>query len=98
MRLRSMVVIGFAVAVLVISGLGFVIKMTEFSMTIVNADVEGFGVVAIGIYLLGMVPMVFLNLWAVFTGKFRDIERPKYRIFELEREIERGGELREHHA
>lgn len=98
MKLRTMVVIGFAVAVLVISGLGFIIKMTEFSMTIVNADVEGFGVVAIGIYLLGMVPMVFLNLWAVFSGKFRDIERPKYRIFELEREIERGGELREHHA
>ena len=98
MKLRTMVVIGFAVAVLVISGLGFIIKMTEFSMTIVNADVEGFGVVAIGIYLLGMVPMVFLNLWAVFTGKFRDIERPKYRIFELEREIERGGELRDHHA
>lgn len=98
MKLRTMVVIGFAVAVLVISGLGFIIKMTEFSMTIVNADVEGFGVVAIGIYLLGMVPMVFLNLWAVFSGKFRDIERPKYRIFELEREIERGGELRDHHA
>ena len=98
MKLRTMVVTGFAVAVLVISGLGFIIKMTEFSMTIVNADVEGFGVVAIGIYLLGMVPMVLLNLWAVFTGKFRDIERPKYRIFELEREIDRGGELRQHHA
>lgn len=98
MKLRTMVVIGFAVAVLVISGLGFVLKMTEFSLTIVNDDVEGFGVVAIGIYLLGMVPMVFLNMWAVFTGKFRDIERPKYRIFELEREIERGGELKEHHA
>ena len=98
MKFRTMVVVSFAVAVLVISGVGFVFKMTEFSMTIVNDDVEGFGAVAIGIYLIGMLPMVFLNLWAVFTGKFRDIERPKYRIFELEREIERGGELREHHA
>ena len=98
MKLRTGVVIGFAVAVLVISGLGFVFKMTEFSMTIVNNDIEGFGTVSVLIYLLGMLPMVMLNLWAVFSGKFRDIERPKYRIFELEREIERGGELEERHA
>jgi hypothetical protein len=94
MKLRSLVVVGFAVAVLVIAGLGFVYKMTEFSMTIVKDDVEGFGGAAVAVYLLGVVPMVFLNLWAVFTGRFRDIERPKYRMLELDQEIERGGDLR----
>jgi nitrogen fixation-related uncharacterized protein len=54
-------------------------------------DVEGFGAVAVSIYLIGMVPILFLSLWAVFTGRFRDIERPKYRLLELDREIERGG-------
>lgn len=89
--LRTVAVVGFAVAVLVVAGLGFVYKMTEFAQTIVKDDVEGFGAVAVSIYLIGMVPIVFLTLWAVLTGRFRDIERPKFRLLELDREIERGG-------
>jgi hypothetical protein len=88
----------FAVAVLVFAGLGFVYKMTEFAATIVKDDVEGFGTVAVSIYLIGMVPIAFFTLWAVLAGKFRDIEAPKYRLFELDAEIERGGELSDHHA
>lgn len=98
MTLRSIVVVGFAVAVLVVAGFGFVFKMAEFSLTIIKDDVEGFGAAAVAVYLLGMLPMLFLNLWAVFTGRFRDIERPKYRMLELDEEIERGGELRRPHA
>ena len=95
---RNAVAIGFAVAVLVIGGLGFTYKMSEFAMTIVKNDVEGFGAVAVGIYLVGMVPILFLTIWAILTGKFRDIERPKYRLLELDREIERGGDLGRHHG
>jgi len=86
-------VITFAVVVLVVAGLGFAYKMTEFAMTIVNDDVQGFGAAAVSVYLIGIVPIMFLTLWAVFTGKFRDIEQPKFRLLELDREIERGGEL-----
>jgi hypothetical protein len=93
MKLRNVVVIGFAVAVLVISGLGFVLKMTEFAVTIVKDDVEGFGAAAVAIYLLGIVPMVFLNLWAILTGRFRAIEQPKFRMLELDEEIERSGNV-----
>lgn len=92
-RVRSAVVLGFAAAVLVIAGLGFAYKTTQFAATIIRDDVEGFGVVAVGMYLIGMLPIVFLTLWAVLTGKFRDVERPKFRLLELDREIERGGEL-----
>jgi hypothetical protein len=95
--LRSVVVIGFAAAVLVIAGFGFVYKMTEFALTIIKEDVEGFGAAAVGLYLMGMLPIVFLTLWAVLTGRFRDIERPKYRMFELEQEIE-GAEARPAHG
>ena len=91
---RNAVVIVFGVAVLLIAGVGFIYKMTEFAATIANDDIEGFGAMAIGTYLIGVVPIVFLTLWAVFTGKFRDIERPKFRMLEIDREIERGGELR----
>jgi nitrogen fixation-related uncharacterized protein len=91
---RNATVIMFAVAVLLIAGVGFIYKMTEFAATIAQDEVEGFGAMAIGTYLIGVVPILFLTLWAVFSGKFRDIEAPKFRMLELDREIERGGELR----
>lgn len=91
---RNATVIVFAVAVLLVAGVGFIYKMTEFAATIAKDEVEGFGAMAIGTYLIGVVPILFLTLWAVFSGKFRDIEAPKFRMLELDREIERGGELR----
>lgn len=93
MSRRTMVVFAFAIAVMVVAGTSFVYKMTEFAVTIVRDDVEGFGAVAVATYLIGMLPLVFVTLWAVLTGKFRDIERPKFRLLEIDREIERGGEL-----
>ena len=95
---RNATVIVFAVFVLLIAGVGFIYKMTEFAATIANDDIEGFGAMAVGTYLIGVVPIIFLTLWAVFSGKFRDIERPKFRMFELDREIERGGELGSRHG
>lgn len=86
--------IGFAAAVCILAGLGFTYKMSEFAMTIVKDEVEGFGAVALMTYLIGMVPLVFLMLWAVITGRFRDLEATKRRLFELDEEIERG----ENHA
>ncbi|MBI4573037.1 MAG: cbb3-type cytochrome oxidase assembly protein [candidate division NC10 bacterium] len=44
-----------------------------------------------GSYLLGMIPILFLMLWAVLRGHFRDIEQPKHRMLELQEEIERYG-------
>jgi len=92
--IRRIVVAFFAVAVLVIAGLGFAYKMNEFAMTIVKDDVEGFGVVAVAVYLVGMLPLLFLMLWAVMTGQFRNLERQKHRLFELDSDIERGGGMR----
>lgn len=90
---RGLVVFGFSIAVMAIAGLGFAYKMTEFALTIVHDEIYGFGAVAVVTYLVGMLPIVFLTLWAVLTGRFRDIEAPKYRMLELDAEIERGGEL-----
>jgi hypothetical protein len=90
---RGLVVFAFAVAVMAIAGLGFAYKMTEFALTIVHDEIYGFGAVAVATYLVGMLPIVFLTLWAVLTGRFRDIEAPKHRMLELDTEIERGGDL-----
>jgi hypothetical protein len=92
--MKRVIVLAFAVAVLVVAGLGFSYKMTEFAQTIATDEVEGFGIVAVSVYLIGMLPIVFVTMWALFTGRFRDIERPKFRMLELDEEITRGGDER----
>jgi hypothetical protein len=87
---RTLIEIAFATGVFVFAGLGFTYKMSEFAVTIVKDEVEGFGAVAVATYLIGIVPLVFVMLWAVFTGRFRDLEATKRRLFELDAEIERG--------
>ena len=88
---RILIELALAVGVFVFAGLGFTYKMSEFAVTIVKDEIEGFGAVAVATYLIGIVPMTFLMLWAVFTGRFRDLEATKRRLFELDAEIERGG-------
>ncbi len=93
--IRTRVVFAFVVIVMLLAGGGFAYKMAEFVLTMYRHDIEGFGAVAIATYLTGLVPIVCITLWAVLTGRFRDIEQPKYRMLELDREIDRGGELGE---
>lgn len=80
--------------IVVIAALAFVFKMTEFAMTLTDQGSNGFGGfggVALGAYLLGMLPMMFLTLWGVCSGQFRDVERPKYRMLEMQEEIAAYG-------
>ena len=91
---RTVALLSLTIGVLAFGGLAFTYKMTEFAMTIVDSDVAGFGATAVATYLTGMVPLLMFTLWGVFSGRFRDVERPKYRMFELHDEIERGGELK----
>jgi len=90
MTRKGLVLFTLAVGVMVIAGGAFVNKMVEFAITMSHHDIEGFGATAVATYLIGMLPIVFIMLWAVFTGRFRDIEGPKYRMLELQREIDGG--------
>jgi len=93
MRTRTVILFALFVGVMVVSGGAFFMKMFEFVMTMSGDEVAGFGAVAVSTYLLGMAPLLFLMLWAVTTGRFREVEAPKLRMLELDREIERGGEI-----
>jgi hypothetical protein len=93
MRTRTVIVFALFVGVMVVSGTAFFMKMLDFVMTMSGDEVAGFGAVAVSTYLLGMAPLLFLMLWAVTTGRFRDVEAPKLRMLELDRMIERGGEI-----
>ncbi len=89
--MRRIVILTLTVGVLVIAGLGAAYRMAQFARTIASDDAEAFGAVSVFVYLVGMLPLLFLMLWAVLTGQFRELERQKYRLLELDREIERGG-------
>lgn len=90
---KGLVLFVMTILVMSVAGLAFVFKMADFAMTIADDDVAGFGAVSVATYLTGMLPLLLLTLWAAFSGRFRDVERPKFRMFELDEEIERGGEL-----
>lgn len=82
------------ITIVVIGGVAFVFKMAEFAFTLLDPESNrfgGFGAVAIGDYLLGMLPLLFLTLWGVSKGHFHHIEQPKYRMLEMQREIDAEG-------
>ena len=93
LTVKGLVLFALTVAVMFVAGGAFFYKMTEFVVTMARGDVEGFGAVAVATYVVGMLPLLLLTVWAVLSGHFRDVERPKFRMFEIDAEIERGGEL-----
>ncbi|MBU6282503.1 hypothetical protein KGQ64_09705 [bacterium] len=93
LTVKGLVLFLLTVAVMFVAGGAFFYKMTEFVVTMARGDVEGFGAVAVATYVVGMLPLLLLTIWAVLSGHFRDVERPKFRMLELDAEIERGGEL-----
>ena len=72
---KAVIVFSITIAVMVGAGLAFIYKMTEFAMTMSERDVAGFGAIAVSTYLMGMVPILMMTLWALLTGRFRDVER-----------------------
>jgi len=87
-------VLAIWITIVVIGALAFMFKMTEFAYTLMDQENDrfgGFGAVAIGGYFLGMLPILLLTLWGICRGHFRDIERPKYRMLEMQNEIDTYG-------
>ena len=81
----------FGPAVVIIAGTAFVFKLIEFFYTATREGPEALGSFLMPVLTYLMVAAGFLCLffWAYFTGQFRDVEEPKYRMLELQREIDR---------
>ncbi len=80
--------------IVVVVVVAFVFKMTEFALTLTDqpsTGFGGFGAIALATYLLGVIPLVLLTLWGICAGHFRNVERPKYRMLELQDEIAAAG-------
>ena len=75
------------------ASLTFVYKFFEIVRTVPMGEVTGFAVIQVITYLLIAIGFFFLFLWSFLKGDFKDMEKAKYRILEMEekmREIERG--------
>jgi len=79
----------FFIVVSVAAGIMFVFKLFSFMMTIKREELAGFAFDPILVYAFVAAGFVFLLGWAYLTGQFRDIERPKYDMFERLEEQER---------
>jgi hypothetical protein len=67
----------------------FLFKLHSFLKTIKKDELVGFAHDPILIYAFVAVGFLLLLAWAFLTGQFRDVERPKYELFERFAEQER---------
>ena len=85
----------FSIALIVVAGSAFVMKLIDFTAT---ATQEGTGALASFLipvlnYLLVAGGFFCLFFWAYSKGHYKDIEAPKHRMLELDREYERVATL-----
>lgn len=81
----------FGVAIVVVAGTAFVMKLVDFWITATNDGPDALGSFLIPVlnYLLVAAGFACMFLWAYFKGHFRDLEAPKYRMLEMQREFDR---------
>ena len=100
-KTRSAFHVFFIIVSLAAGGM-FTYKLFSFLKTIKKDELAGFAFDPILVYAFVAIGFLFLLGWAYLTGQFRDIERPKYELFErfdaqeraeaqMERERARGG-------
>lgn len=84
----------FSVTMVLIAGSGFLFKLIEFfsTATTKGSDALGSFLIPVANYLLVAAGFFCLFLWAYVTGQFRDVEAPKYRMLEMQDEIDREEE------
>lgn len=64
------------------AGLMFCYKLFAFLSTHRRGDLAGFAFDPIIVYGFVAAGFLFLLAWAFLSGHFRDLERPKYELFE----------------
>ncbi len=81
----------FSIVMVAIAGTAFIFKLIEFYTTATTGGPEALGSFLIPVlnYLLVAAGFFCLFMWAYFTGQFRDVEAPKYRMLEMQDQFDR---------
>ncbi len=80
----------FSVVLVLVAGSAFVMKLIEFVATATSDGTDALASFLIPVlnYLLVAAGFFSLFLWAYTTGQFRDLEAAKYRMLEMQSEID----------
>jgi nitrogen fixation-related uncharacterized protein len=80
----------FGPTVIIVAGTAFIFKLTEFIHVATSEGPNALASFLIPVmnYLLVAAGFLCMFFWAYFTGQFRDVEAPKYRMLEMQREID----------
>jgi len=81
----------FSILMVVTAGSAFFFKLIEFILTATREGPSAMGSFLIPVlnYLLVAAGFLLLFLWAYFSGQFRDVEAPKYRMLEMQEQFDR---------
>ncbi len=87
-RLKNFILWFTAIGIIFPGGYGFISKLLQFIKTL-ETDSEGaFTIIPICNYLIMATGFTCLLVWAAMHGMFRDIEKPKFTMLELDEAIE----------
>ena len=80
----------FSIAMVITAGTAFFMKLIDFTITATSEGSDALGSFLIPVlnYLMVAAGFGCLFLWAYLTGQFRDVERPKYRMLQMQQEID----------
>ena len=83
---KNTILLVFQWSVIIIAGSGFTFKFIEFTYSIFKTgnDLVQFAITPIVMYVLVAIGFFSLFIWTVLRGDYKDIERPKFRLFERE--------------
>ena len=81
----------FSIAMVVTAGTAFTFKLIEFIHTATSEGSDALASFLIPVlnYLLVAAGFMFLFFWALVTGQFKNVESAKFRMLELQDEIDR---------
>lgn len=72
----------FMIVACATAGCIFIYKLFMFFETVKRDELAGFAFDPMMQYGIVATGFIFLLVWAYLTGQFRDVERPKYEMFE----------------
>lgn len=92
---RKTITIILALIILPVSFLGFGAKIVEI-IAVLTGEPDGiFTLSPLLNYFLASMGFACILCWAMFQGMFHDIEKPKFAMLDMERQLEGEGEIAE---
>ncbi|MDX1682371.1 MAG: cbb3-type cytochrome oxidase assembly protein [Phycisphaeraceae bacterium] len=80
----------FSTVLIITAGTAFIFKLIEFFYTATHDGTAALASFLIPVlnYLIVAAGFLCLFMWALLSGQFRDVEGPKYRMLEMQKEID----------